>query len=239
MAETGDMGDIPAQLDALRASGAADRDPVRFAFLEALARRAGAQPEAIRQSLNAKISAAASKLASRPAPAPSEIAPTSSASPLAELLTYISQQTHGQPEAAPPANEASGSSEDFPRSAVNRDFRPNSKTPSAGRSPQAPELKSVTYFRDEWSKLSTEQQLTQTLAQAPDNAGPMNSQHLVLRSLERMRDIAPDYLQGFMSYIDTLIWLEHADPTKLTVGRSSAGEGEKKTRTAKRRTPNR
>jgi hypothetical protein len=42
----------------------------------------------------------------------------------------------------------------------------------------------------------------------------MNSQHLVLRSLERMRDIAPDYLQGFMSYIDTLIWLDHADPTK-------------------------
>ena len=239
MAETGDMGDIPAQIDALRASGAADRDPVRFAYLEALVRRAAAQPEAIRQSLNAKISAAASELASRPAPAPSEINETSSASPLAELLTYISQQAHAQPETAPPANEASSPSGDFPRSADNRDFRPNSKTPSAGRSPQAPELKSVTYFRDEWSKLSTEQQLTQTLAQAPENAGPMNSQHLVLRSLERMRDIAPDYLQGFMSYIDTLIWLEHADPTKLTVGRSSAGESEKKTRTAKRRAPNR
>lgn len=42
----------------------------------------------------------------------------------------------------------------------------------------------------------------------------MNSQHLVLRSLELMRDLAPDYLQGFMSYIDTLIWLEHADPSR-------------------------
>ena len=42
----------------------------------------------------------------------------------------------------------------------------------------------------------------------------MNSQHLVLRSLELMRDVAPDYLQGFMSYIDTLIWLEHADPSR-------------------------
>lgn len=239
MAETGDMGDIPAQLDALRASGAADRDPVRFAYLDALARRAAAQPDGIRHSLNAKVSAAASELARLPALAPSEIDETSPASPLADLLTYISQQVHAQPEAAPPANEVSSPSVDFLRAAVNRDFRPNSKTPSAGRSPQAQELKSVTYFRNEWSKLSTEQQLTQTLAQAPENAGPMNSQHLVLRSLERMRDIAPDYLQGFMSYIDTLIWLEHADPTKLTVGRSTAGEGEKKTRTAKRRAPNR
>jgi hypothetical protein len=225
MAEAGEMGDIQAQLDALCASGAADRDPVRFAYLEALSRRAAAQPEAIRQSLNAKISAAARELASRPAPTPIEIAPTSTASPLADLLTYIGQQAHSQPDAMQLASEAS---------TVNRKNRPKSKTLSAGHRPQGPELKSVAYFRNEWSKLSTEQQLTQTLAQAPENAGPMNSQHLVLRSLERMRDIAPDYLQGFMSYIDTLIWLEYADPTKAVAGRSSGGEGEKKPRMAKR-----
>ena len=228
MADTGDMGetgDIQAQLDALRASGAADRDPVRFAYLEALTRRAATQPATIRQSLKAKISAAADELASRPAPTPTEIAPTSSASPLADLLAYISGQAHDQPDARQPVNDTS---------TVNRKNRPKSKTASAGHRPQGPELKSVAIFRNEWSKLSTEQQLTQTLAQAPENAGPMNSQHLVLRSLERMRDLAPDYLQGFMSYIDTLIWLDHADPTKPVAGRSSGGEGEKKARTAKR-----
>lgn len=88
----------------------------------------------------------------------------------------------------------------------------------------------MAYFRNTWSKLSAEQQLTQTLAQAPENAGPMNSQHLVLRSLQVMRDVAPDYLQGFMSYVDTLIWLEHADPTR-PMARS---EGERKTRAPKR-----
>ena len=56
----------------------------------------------------------------------------------------------------------------------------------------------------------------------------MNSQHLVLRSLERMRDIAPDYLQGFMSYIDTLIWLEHAAPTKLGTSSRSIPAGHRK-----------
>ena len=242
MPEAGDMGamdNIPAQLDALRASGAAERNPIRFAYLEALSRRADTQPESIRQSLNARISAAANELASRPPPVPAEIAETSPASPLTALLAYISGQDHGQPDATLPANEASIPQGDFMLGAVNRKIRPKSKTASAGRTPQGPELKSVAYFRNEWSKLSTEQQLTQTLAQAPENAGPMNSQHLVLRSLQVMRDLSPDYLQGFMSYIDTLIWLEHADPTKLATGRSAGGDGQNKTRTTKRNVTNR
>jgi len=220
MAET----DVQAQLDALRASGAAARDPVRFAYLEALSRRAATQPETIRQSLNARINAAASELASRPAPIPAEIAETSPASPLADLLAYISGQAHDQPGATQPAA-------DIPT--ANRKKSPKSKSASAAPRQQGPELKSVAIFRNEWSKLSTEQQLTQTLAQAPENAGPMNSQHLVLRSLERMRDIAPDYLQGFMSYIDTLIWLDHADPTKPVARRSLGSERERKPLAAK------
>ena len=103
-------------------------------------------------------------------------------------------------------------------------------TQHASEQPEAPQLRSIARFQDTWARLSTEQQLTQTLAQAPENAGPMNSQHLVLRSLQRMQDIAPDYLQSFMSYIDTLIWLESA-------ARPSAGERENKQRTGNRTTP--
>jgi len=233
MADTGDMsetGHIQAQLDALRASGAADRDPIRFAYLEALTRRAATQPETIRQFLNAKISIAAGEIASRQDPAPAETASPPPASPLADLLAYISQQAHGQPDATQPANETS---------TVNRKNRPKSKAASSSHRAQGPELKSVAIYRNEWSKLSTEQQLTQTLAQAPENAGPMNAQHLVLRSLERMRDCAPDYLQGFMSYIDSLIWLEHADPTKPVAGRAMGGDSDKKSRGAKRKASNR
>lgn len=230
MAEKGDMDDIHARLDALRASGVAECDPIRFSYLDALTRRAATQPEPVRMALSARIRVAAGELASRQITAPVEIAQTSSVSPLADLLAYISQH----------ADEPSGSiPAAMDHSAVSQNLRPNPQNASRGRARQAPELKSVAYFRNEWSKLSTEQQLTQTLAQAPENAGPMNSQHLVLRSLQVMHEIAPDYLQGFMSYIDTLIWLEHADPTKLPVGRSSGGEGENKTRTAKRRATNR
>ena len=66
----------------------------------------------------------------------------------------------------------------------------------------------------------------------------MNSQHLVLRSLQVMRDIAPDYLQSFMSYIDTLVWLEQAAPTRAAT-RSSAGERENKSQATKRSATNR
>lgn len=233
MAETGDLGEagsLAVQIEALRASGAAERNPVRFAYLEAMARRAALQPEDIRRSLEAKLSMTASELAKQSAPAPTEPATQNAASPLAELLAYISQQAHAHQDSAHPGSAPA---------AANLDSRPKAKNSSPSRSRQTPELKSVTYFRNEWSKLRTEQQLTQTLAQAPANAGPMNSQHLVLRSLQIMRDIAPDYLQGFMSYIDTLIWLEHADPTKAATTRAANAEGEKKPRSAKRGTTKR
>jgi len=185
----------PAALDALRASDAAERNPVRVAYLEALARRAAAQPEAIRQRLNAKLDAAVRELAACPDNAPTEASNTAPSSPLADLLAYIAQHTHGQPEATHAANPVSQ--------------RNPSAAPAIGTR-QTPELKSVARFHETWSRLSAEQQLTQTLAQAPENAGPMNSQHLVLRSLQTLRTIAPDYLQSFMSYIDTLICLESA-----------------------------
>ncbi len=207
MAET---ADLQAALNALRARGAAERDPVRFAYLEALTRRAAAQPEAVQKSLNTTLmiqfADACRKLASRP-PAPAKVIPTEDAStPLADLLAYIRQHGDRPPE-----------------------------TPHAG---PAPELRSIARFHETWARLSSEQQLTQTLAQAPGNAGPMNSQHLVLRSLQLMRDIAPDYLQSFMSYIDTLIWMELAELARAT-GRSSTGERENKSPTTKRSGPNR
>ncbi len=69
-----------------------------------------------------------------------------------------------------------------------------------------PEL--IDYFRTMWSKVRTEQQYRQSLDQVPRNAGPLNSNSLVHRSLATMRELSPEYLQQFMSYIDALAWLE-------------------------------
>ncbi len=42
----------------------------------------------------------------------------------------------------------------------------------------------------------------------PENAGPLNSHHLVHRSLLLMRDLSPEYLNRFMTYVDTLLWVD-------------------------------
>ena len=190
----GETAEVQAALDALRSGGAAERNPVRFAYLEALARRAAVQPEAVRQVLNGKLNAMAHELATLPATPPTGTSREYAASPFSELLVQINQFAYEQPETTPSTTNAAPLSHAQP----------------------VPELRSIACFHETWSRLSTEQQLAETLACAPKNAGPLNSQHLVLRSLQLMREIAPDYLQGFMSYIDTLIWLEHTSPTKPT-----------------------
>ena len=55
----------------------------------------------------------------------------------------------------------------------------------------------------------------------------------MLRSLQVMRDISPEYLRRFMAYADGLLWLDQADSSTKTVqkntvqkrkpGRSKAG----------------
>lgn len=91
----------------------------------------------------------------------------------------------------------------------------------AQHAPMAPttELKSVHYFRNTWSRLSAEKQVTQALGQAPKNAGPINSHVVALRSLALMRDISPDYLNRFMSYVDTLLCLDQGDKAALPAAR--------------------
>jgi len=76
------------------------------------------------------------------------------------------------------------------------------------------ELKTLRNFRNTWSRLSADRQVTRSLKQGPLNAGPINSHMLVLRSLALMRDISPDYLNRFMSYTDTLLWLEQCEKDK-------------------------
>jgi hypothetical protein len=72
------------------------------------------------------------------------------------------------------------------------------------------ELRAAREFRATWARLSANQRLTQSQAQVPENAGPLNSQHLVHRALTLMRDLSPEYLNRFIAQVDALLWLEQA-----------------------------
>lgn len=100
--------------------------------------------------------------------------------------------------------------------------KPAADEPAAGSSPEA---RTLQFFKRTWSRLSADQRLAQSRASLPDNAGPLNSQHLVHRSLVLMRDLSPAYLDHFVAYIDALQWVEQfneADEQAVGTPRRSA-----------------
>jgi len=216
-AATNGQGSEPrAIIAALREQGADRFDPVRFRFIETLARRTADLQGAARDVLDGRLAQALADYEARLAQAAGESGqPVASeeltgSSPLAELLALI-----GQPVPEDPA----GSIDKI-----------------GLRHVEAPgELKSMRYFRSTWSKLSVDKQLAQALEKAPENAGPLNSHHLVLQSLRQMRDISPAYLKRFMSYVDALFWLDQADGSRSAGQKSGAGGDAEKTRKSARR----
>jgi hypothetical protein len=179
------------RVNALRLEGADRLDPARFHYIEVLARRASSHEGSVRRILDGKLDAAVAALRQRLAHAQCKVQ-TTMVSPevstvqresLADLVRHMAQNIP----------LASGTA--------------MATAPLGAATPRA-ELKSVAYFRNTWSRLSAEKQVTQALGQAPKNAGPINSHGVALRSLALMRETSPDYLNRFMSYVDTLLSLE-------------------------------
>ncbi len=208
-----DLADLSAGIAALRDQGAARLDPLRFGFIEALARRAAAHEGPARALLDAKLAAALADCRARcaemrspesdaTAPTPPEKSVPPDTTPLGALLARLAAT-----DVVAPDSDA------------------RTRNVPAGTSPQAaaPGLKSVQLFGGHWARLGIEQQLAQALASAPENAGPLNSHRLVLRALERMRDLAPDYLHRFIVYADALCWLEDAE-RGMAAAQAAAGE---------------
>lgn len=197
------QADHSAGIAALHERGAAHFDPVRFHFIEALSRRAARYQGEVRNVLDDRLAEALQDFSERFERAQGEAESANdplpqdgqeSQSPLAALAAYIAQVSATDAGAAiEPDDELAGTA------------------PTDSPAIAAEELKSIRYFRDTWSRLSVDQQLAQALAQAPENAGPLNSHLLMLRALQRMRDISPEYLNRFMAYADALLWLEQAE----------------------------
>ncbi len=181
-----------ALLESLRAAGAARFDAVGWHYIETLAERAGSCNAAAQARLHEKLTQALLQLQARldspPQPAG---AVTPSPSPLATLL-------HDRALRSPmtPAGMTSP-------------FGP--AMPASGWRAESPQ---VQQFKKQLQQLRVQKQVTQAIAQAPHNAGPINSHMLVLRSLALMRDASPDYLNRFMTHVDTLFHLAEAGSGK-------------------------
>ena len=192
-------------LEALREAGAQNFDPVRFRFIEVLSRRIQTQPDAVRCILEGKLKVALSDYVDR-----FERRQTPS------LATKHTQDAGGVRR---PANRTAPEKPCTPLVKLNLRLADAKKTDlSSGvgsalvsKEDAASEMKSVRRFRDTWSRMSAQQQVTQAVGLGPDKAGPLNSHMLVLRSLELMRSLSPDYLRRFLSHVDSLQWLDLAN----------------------------
>lgn len=225
--------DVPELIEALRAQGAQRLDPLRFRLIEALARRAAGRDGATRQHLDARLHALLAAQAARVAAARSvaedsaaalaarhpQAAATAQAllraGDLAGLRRLAADLDGGQRRRAITglldqlARPAAGAEADAAGGAHTA-AGPASGPDAAARTAAPAELKALRDFRSTWARLSVEQRLARSLAQAPEKAGPLNSHGLALRALQAMRDLSPDYLQRYVGYVDALLWLEQA-----------------------------
>jgi hypothetical protein len=232
--------DAQAMLDAWREGGADRVDPVRFRFLQAMARRSAVLDGPARQLLDEKLAghmnAYAQSLdaetdadadagpeagadagpdaepsAERNAPPPAEPA-NDAPSALAGLLAYLADPGPNAPDGEP---------------TWNRD--------ALGLRDAYPDVQMLEYFRAVWSRVSADRQVRQSQQQVHKNAGPLNSNQLVHRALSLMRELSPGYLQQFLSYTDALMWMEQIHAATAPAPKDAARGAAKKASRAKAR----
>lgn len=228
--------DAQAMLDAWREGGADRVDPVRFRFLQAMARRSAVLDGLARQLLDERLAGhlnaygqlldaeadanadgerdaelAAEPSAERNAPPPAEPA-NDAPSTLAGLLAYLADPGPDAPDGEP---------------TWNRD--------ALGLREAYPDVQMLEYFRAVWSRVSADRQVRQSQQQVHKNAGPLNSNQLVHRALSLMRELSPGYLQQFLSYTDALMWMEQIHAATAPAPKDAARGAAKKSSRAKAR----
>lgn len=215
--------DLASQIASLRLKGADQLDPVRFHIIEALARRALQHQGRVKRILDDRLGKALVSYEETFEQARND------------AQGVIARTTNHYPDAAGNLQRlfAAGDFREMSRfvarlerkgrqcalADLTRQIAQDASENVDGHWPEdtgsRSELKTMRYFRNTWSKLSAGQQLKQSIKEGPENAGPLNSHGLVLHSLALMRDASPDYLNRFMSYVDTLLWLDQADKNDI------------------------
>ena len=202
---------IADRLALLRQAGAPAFDSVGWHYIEILAARVTAHQGATQTLLHLKLDKALDDLKAR------------MASPMA---------SHSQHSSATGTATATDVSSPSPLAQVLKDLAPleapATRDVASQRPPWPAENPRVRQLRKTLSQLKVQKQVTQAMAQAPENAGPINSHMLVLRSLGLMRQLSPDYLNRFMRYTDTLLSLEAAARLKPLAKKSTATSKAKK-----------
>ena len=238
--------DVSQQIEALRQAGAHQFDPVRLHYIEQLAQRASRHQGRAKHLLDGKLAQALATLGERftHAQSAAKDAIATAALRCPQALADL-QQLFQTGDFKGVAHRIASLQPCDARTSLGdlaHDLAQHSPDPVDGgldgNTGLRAELKTTRDFRNTWSKLSVGKRVAQALEQAPKNAGPINSHLLVLRSLALMRDISPDYLNRFTSYVDTLLCLDPSGKGKpVTEKKTAAGDSGKPVKARRSRAP--
>lgn len=236
---------LQASLLALRNRGAQHLDPAGFHYLEVLLQRLPTQPAPVRHILEGRLQQAVASYTDRFTQAHKDTADAVArlaaqhpehARELRRLLALGDFQGVHRIGKAP--GPAAAHTTVLQLAQLNQHIRAarhdGTATSPAGstQEPARTELASVRQFRETWSRHRAVDQVQQAVSRGPENAGPLNSQMLVIHSLALMRKLSPHYLQRFMAHVDDLLWLEQAHaklPKTKTKAQKKASPAQKKT----------
>ena len=202
------MSELQAELTALKSAGA-KVDPVRLRYIESLLLRARQRGGRVAEILEEKAREAIQahrQQSDEARPAATPLADHNK--PLRELNLLLADLHSGDedPRAAP-LEAALRQQELELADSFAEQANPSQRHATGHRE----ELRAARRFHTAMVQLNADKAVQQAIAEVPEAAGPLNPQRLATRSLETMRDLSPHYLSRFVSYIDTLFWLERAE----------------------------
>lgn len=162
-------------------------DPVQFEYVRSLCDRAARQSPALQNLLNSRIEKAEREYRQRYEQAQSSSKTTRAQSAYTDALKSLSQlsarlTSHMRPDSSPGEGNAT-----------------------------AGELKALQLLRQQRAERALQKRVAQLMKAEPDNAGPLNSQALVVRTMQVLNRLSPEYLSRFVTYSDALLWLESAN----------------------------
>ena len=207
--------ELTATIASLLELGADSYDPIRFRYIESMARRAAGQRalvskiiekkarkelEDYQNDFSAKSQAEQSNAINRQGSARKQEAELNNArEELVALTQHLDQGKSHDDECL-----HDGSFTNVLRQQENDVVQSFAGTDAGQRR----EPNAIRLYRESWIKQNSDRLVVQSVKNGPEDPGPLNSQMLVIHSLSTMRGLSPDYLNRFVSYVDTLLWLD-------------------------------
>ncbi|MCH8500142.1 MAG: DUF2894 domain-containing protein [Marinobacter sp.] len=202
-------------LAALIAADESSRNPVQRRYLQGLAERAArCRHAALRTAVETRLKAVLQDGAQRHWPALSASTPTGGVETVstpgrAGLRALLGQLDSRDTQPVPDEPSLTNLMQQQAMAALQQH---SGLPPDSLQAGSASGLRAAASLQPERNRQHVAQLLAAIADQLPPDAGPLNSQRLFVKALQTLQDTAPAYLQHLLTQLETLQWLEQAEP---------------------------